>query len=355
MRRWLRPSQSAAGKARSLGDYADRGAAPRHAAHVGRGQDRVTGAGIPDRVKCSTRGAGYSVNVYARDVGVLRIGGQSFGPGELAVMAIVNRTPDSFYDRGATFVWEAALERVHQVVAEGADIVDVGGVKAAPGTPVDAMEEIERTASFVAAVRELYPELLISVDTWRHQVAEAVCAAGADMLNDAWGGVDPMLAEVAARNDAALVCTHAGGLEPRTRPHRTTYRDVMADVVARTVALAERAVATGMPSERIMIDPGHDFGKNTRHSLEVTRRLAEMVDTGWPVLVSLSNKDFVGETLGVPLEDRLIGTLATTSVCAWLGAVVFRVHNVRQTRQTVDIVASIRGDRPVARAVRGLA
>jgi dihydropteroate synthase len=288
-------------------------------------------------------------------VGVLHIGERWFGPGRPAVMAIVNRTPDSFYDRGATFAWDAAMDRVHQVVGEGADILDIGGVKAAPGTPVDVAEEIDRTASFVAAVRQLYPDLLISVDTWRHDVADAVCVAGANLLNDAWGGVDPELAEVAARHDAALVCTHAGGLPPRTRPHRIGYDDVMADVLERTTSLAQRAVQVGVARDRIMIDPGHDFGKNSRHSLEITRRLGEMVDTGWPVLVSLSNKDFVGETLAVSLENRLIGTLATTSVCAWLGAVVFRAHNVAETRQTVDMVASIRGERPVARAVRGLA
>jgi dihydropteroate synthase len=288
-------------------------------------------------------------------VGVLRIGEQWFGAGRPAVMAIVNRTPDSFYDRGATFALDAAVDRVHQVVEEGADILDIGGVKAAPGTHVDVAEEIDRTASFVAAARQLYPDLLISVDTWRHEVAEAVCAVGANLLNDAWGGVDPELASVAARHNAGLVCTHAGGLPPRTRPHRIGYDDLMADVLEHTTGLAERAVQVGVARDRIMIDPGHDFGKNTRHSLEITRRLGEMVATGWPVLVSLSNKDFVGETLGVPLEKRLIGTLATTSVCAWLGALVFRAHNVSETRQTVDMVASIRGERPVARAVRGLA
>jgi dihydropteroate synthase len=114
-------------------------------------------------------------------------------------------------------------------------------------------------------------------------------------------------------------------------------------------------VAVGVDRERVLIDPGHDFGKNTRHSLEATRRLGELVDTGWPVLVALSNKDFVGETLDVPLEERLTGTLAATAVSAWLGARVFRVHDVAATRQTLDMVASIRGDRPPARTVRGLA
>jgi dihydropteroate synthase len=286
---------------------------------------------------------------------MLRLGRRSFDDGAMLVMAIVNRTPDSFYDRGATFGFEVALQRVHDVVRDGADIVDIGGVKAAPGDDVSAAEEIERTVAFVAAVRAQYPDLLISVDTWRHEVGDAVCAAGADIINDAWGGWDPQLAAVAARHEVGLICTHAGGVAPRTRPHRISYPDVMADVLTRTVAEAERAAALGVPRDGILIDPGHDFGKNTRHSLEVTRRLTEMVDTGWPVLVSLSNKDFVGETLDRPVGERLIGTLATTSVCAWLGARVFRAHNIVETRQTVDMVASIRGSRPPARTVRGLA
>ncbi|MEV4100334.1 dihydropteroate synthase [Nonomuraea sp. NPDC049649] len=284
----------------------------------------------------------------------LTLGSRTFGEAPL-VMAIVNRTPDSFYDRGATFAREEALRRVDQVVAEGADIVDIGGVKAGPGGEVDVREEIERTAPFVAEVRERHPDLVISVDTWRHEVGREVCQAGADLLNDAWGGVDPKLAEVAAEFGAGLVCAHTGGVQPRTRPHRVEYDDVMADVIERTVALAERAVAAGVPRDRILIDPAHDFGKNTWQSLEVTRRVGEMVDTGWPVLVSLSNKDFVGESLGLPVGERLMGTLAVTALCAWQGALVFRAHNVPETRQVLDMVAVTRGVRPPARIVRGLA
>ena len=286
---------------------------------------------------------------------MLELAGRSFDETALLIMAIVNRTPDSFYDRGATYAFGKALERVAEVVAAGAEIVDIGGVKAAPGDEVDTAEEIRRTVDFVARVRAEFPELIISVDTWRHEVGRAVCEAGADLLNDAWGGYDPRLAEVAAEFDAALVCTHAGGVTPRTRPHRIFYDDVLADVLSRTVGLAERAVVLGVSRRKILIDPGHDFGKNTWHSLEVTRRLDEMVATGWPVLVSLSNKDFVGEALDLPLEQRLLGTLATTAVCAWQGATVFRAHNVAETRQVLDMVAAIRGSQPPRRAVRGLA
>ena len=285
---------------------------------------------------------------------MLQLGRRSFRDDELLVMAIVNRTPDSFYDKGATFEFDIALERVRNVVAEGAEIVDIGGVKAAPGTTVSVADEIERTVPFVQAVRAEFPSLVISVDTWRAEVGAAACAAGADVLNDAWGGWDPELAAVAASYGAALVCTHAGGAEPRTRPHRVAYDDVLADVLRRTVGEAERAVSLGVSRESVLIDPGHDFGKNTRHSLEVTRRLGEMVATGWPVLVSLSNKDFVGETLGRAVGDRLIGTLATTSISAWLGAQVFRAHNIAETRQTLDMVATIRGTREPLRTIRGL-
>ncbi len=270
-------------------------------------------------------------------------------------MAIVNRTPDSFYRPGITWDEGAALDRVATVVAEGADVLDVGGVPARPAAEVTVDEEIRRTVPFIEAVREAYPDLVISVDTWRHEVARAACAAGADLLNDTWSGWDPKLAEVAAEFGAGLVCSHAGGLRPRTRLFRAAFADVMADVLDRTLTLARRAEQAGVDPSRILIDPAHDFGKNTWHSLEVSRRLADMTATGWPVLVSVSNKDFVGETLGVPLEERLAGTLAVTSVAAWLGARMFRAHQVAETRQALDMVAAIKGDLRPARVLKGLA
>jgi dihydropteroate synthase len=285
----------------------------------------------------------------------LRLGRRVFRPEQLLVMAIVNRTPDSFYWPGVTWDPAAALDRVHAVVAEGADIVDIGGVPARPGDDVDVREEIRRTVPFIAAVRDAYPDLVISVDTWRHEVGREACAAGADLLNDSWGGWDPRLAEVAARAGAGIVCSHAGGQRPRTRPFRVAYDDVVRDVLGGTLGLAARALEAGVAQDRILIDPAHDFGKNTWHSLEITRRLAELAATGWPVLVSMSNKDFIGETLDAPVDDRLAGTLAATAVSAWLGARVFRVHQVRETRDVLTTVSVIRGDLPPARVVRGLA
>jgi dihydropteroate synthase len=286
---------------------------------------------------------------------VLKLGRHEFDDDAMLVMAIVNRTPDSFYDKGATWAEDAAFDRVRQVVDEGAEIVDIGGVKAAPGGDVDAEEEGRRVVGFVERVRASYPDVVISVDTWRAEVGRAACAVGADLLNDAWGGHDPRLAEAAAELGASLVCTHTGGVIPRTRPHRVEYDDVVADVVEQTVAYAERAVSLGVDPRSVLIDPAHDFGKNTWHSLEITRRLGEMTATGWPVLVSLSNKDFVGETLDLPVGERLTGTLAATAICAWQGARVYRAHEVSETRQVLDMVSAIRGSRPPARAVRGLA
>ena len=275
------------------------------------------------------------------------------------IMAIVNRTPDSFYDRGATFTDEAAKQAAHRVVGEGADIVDVGGVKAGPGTVVDVDEEIARVVPFIEWLRAEFPDQLISVDTWRAEVAKQACAAGADLINDTWGGADPDLAGVAAEFGAGLVCSHTGGAIPRTRPFRVNYglseRGVVDDVLAEVTAAADRAVSIGVRRDGILIDPTHDFGKNTYHGLSLLRHVKDLVNTGWPVLMALSNKDFVGETLGVDLTERLEGTLAATALAAAEGAAMFRVHEVGPTRRVLDMVASIQGARPPTRTVRGLA
>jgi dihydropteroate synthase len=275
------------------------------------------------------------------------------------IMAIVNRTPDSFYDRGSTFTDDAAKAAVHHAIDEGADVIDVGGVKAGPGQAVDSDEEIARVVPFIEWLRSAYPQQLISVDTWRATVAKQACAAGADLINDTWGGVDPGLPEVAAEFDAGLVCSHTGGAAPRTRPFRVSYghtvSGVVDDVIAEVTTAAERAVAVGVARDRILIDPTHDFGKNTYHGLALLRHAEDLVNTGWPVLMALSNKDFVGETLGVGLTERLEGTLAATAVTAAAGVRMFRVHEVEHTRRVLEMVAAIQGVRPPTRTVRGLA
>ena len=270
-----------------------------------------------------------------------------------AVMAILNRTPDSFYDRGATYGFGAAVEAGERALAEGADWLDVGGVKAGPGRPVSEAEELDRVVPLVEALRER-TDAVVSVDTFRPGVARRALAAGADVVNDPSGLRDPAMAEVAAEAGAGLVVMHTGG-PPRTRPHRPAYADVVAEVRAFLADRAALARQRGVPAERLIVDPGHDFHKNTFHSLELTRRLAELADLGHPLLVALSNKDFVGETLDVGLDQRLEGSLAAAAFSVAAGASIVRVHEVQPTVRVVRMIEAILGRRPPAATRRGLA
>ncbi|NMO90967.1 dihydropteroate synthase [Actinomycetospora sp. TBRC 11914] len=268
------------------------------------------------------------------------------------IMAIVNRTPDSFYDNGATWRPEAAEAAVERAVEAGADVVDLGGVPASPGPVVSVEEEIDRVRPTLVWARERFPDLTLSIDTYRAEVAEALLAAGGDLVNDSWAGWDEEILPVTARHGAGYVCAHTGGLTPRTDPVRPRYTDVMGDVVEVTTALARRAAEAGVPAEGILLDPTIDFGKNTPQSLEVLREMPRLVATGWPVLLAMSNKGVVGETLDVPLEGRLTGTLAATALAAAQGVAMVRAHQVEETRQTVEMVASVLGHRPPSRAER---
>lgn len=287
--------------------------------------------------------------------------GQRFDAGRPAVMAIVNRTRDSFWAGNRHAVLDDAMAALHAAVREGADIVDVGGVRAGQeGEHVDAAAEIDRVLPFLEAARSAYPDLVLSLDTWRSEVARAADGL-LDLVNDTWAGHDPELVGVAADLGAGVVVSHTGGLPPRTDPVQVRYADaqgddelaVVRDVVTVLARGARVAVEAGVPPERVLIDPTLDFGKTTRHSLVTLRHTADVAALGHPVLQALSRKDFVGETLDLEADDRLEGTLAATAVAAWLGTAVFRAHDVRATRRVVDMVASIRGDRPPARAVRG--
>ncbi|GIG28612.1 dihydropteroate synthase [Cellulomonas marina] len=300
----------------------------------------------------------------------VRLGGRTVGVDHPLVMAVVNRTPDSFYAaaRHTDGTVDAAVDRA---VAEGADLVDIGGVRAGRGPRVDVAEEVERVVPVLARVRRRHPDLLLSVDTWRAPVARAAADAGADLLNDTWAGWDPGVAEVAAERDLGLVVSHTGGARPRTDPLRVTYPlaegapgdeaaadpldGVLQDVLRTLAAGARRAVDLGVHPRSVLVDPTHDFGKTTWHSLHLVRRTQALVGLGHPVLMALSRKDFVGESLGLPPEERLEGTLAATVLAAWWGARVFRTHDVRAARRALDMVAVLRGDRAPERTVRGLA
>jgi dihydropteroate synthase len=260
-------------------------------------------------------------------------------------MAIVNRTPDSFHDRGRTFTLAAAIEAAADAVTDGADWVDIGGVRFGPGPEVTESEELDRVLPVVAAMRE-NSDVVISVDTYRAEVARRAIQAGADVINDTCGLQDLAMAEVVANTAATLIITHSLATPPRTPLHNPTYRDVVGEVASFLLERAGLAVKLGVPAARIIIDPGHDLNKNTYHSLELTRRLAEVAALGYPVLVAVSNKDFIGETLNRPQHERLEGTLATISMCIMQGARIVRVHDVRAAVAATRMVEAVMGFRP---------
>lgn len=293
-----------------------------------------------------------------RGAATLRLRGQEISSARPAVMAIINRTRDSFWGGNRHAELDSAMAALATAVDLGAEIVDVGGVRAGQeGEDVTAAMEIERVVPFLEQAREAYPTVILSLDTWRSQVASAARGL-VDLVNDTWQGADPDLVHVASELGAGYVVSHSGGLPPRTDPTAVSYPPepdgVRADVVRVLSTGAERALAAGIPGDRILLDPTLDFGKTTQHSLTLLRSSAEVVALGFPVMQALSRKDFVGETLDLEADERLEGTLASTAVAAWLGVTVFRAHDVRATRRVLDMVASIRGDRDPAVSVRGV-
>lgn len=278
------------------------------------------------------------------------IGGRVFDfSREVAVMAIVNRTPDSFHDRGETFGLTEAIDAVDQAVAHGADWVDIGGVPFAPGPDVTVAEELDRVLPVVEEAARRHPQVVISVDTYRPEVARRSIAAGAGVINDTSGLRDRAMAEIVAGSSATLVIVHCLAA-PRTVFRRPTYRDVAVEVADFLRQRVDLAVSMGVPPERIIIDPGHDLNKNTYQTLELTRRLNEITTIGYPTLVAVSNKDFIGETLDLAQNQRLAGTLAAAVFCVVQGARIVRVHDVRAAVSAVRLTEAILGLRPPATA-----
>src|SRR5690606_1692543 len=253
---------------------------------------------------------------------------------------------DSFHDRGATFALDAAVEASLRAVADGADWVDVGGVPFGRGPVVELAEELDRIVPVVEAIRAA-SDVVISVDTFSARVAEAALAVGADVINDTSGMWDPDMAGVVAAGQGHIVLTHS--LTPPRTPHPSPqYPDVVAAVVEHLRSRIEAALVAGVPFERLIVDPGHDLNKNTLHSLELTRRLAEAAELGPPVLVALSNKDFIGETLDRPQYERLEGSLAAAVVSIMNGARIVRVHDVTASVAAVRMTEAILGWREPA-------
>jgi len=265
---------------------------------------------------------------------------------QVAVMAIINRTPDSFYDKGRTFALEKAIAAGRRALAEGADWVDIGGVPFGPGPEVSASEEIDRVLPVIEALRA-EPGAVISVDTFRPEVAGRSIAAGAGVINDTSGLRDPAMARVVAGSAASLVITHSV-CPPRTACPPPRYVDVVAEVRDFLREKAALAVGCGVPPERLIIDPGFDLHKNTRHSLELARRLGEIAAIGLPLLAAVSNKDFIGETLDRQQGQRLEGSLAAAVACILQGARIVRMHEVASAVAAVRLTEAILGFRQPA-------
>ncbi|MHB8671929.1 MAG: dihydropteroate synthase [Acidimicrobiales bacterium] len=255
------------------------------------------------------------------------------------VMGILNRTPDSFYDRGAYFDREAFARRAEQLVAEGADILDVGGVKAGPGPEVGLDEELERVVPAIAWLHERF-DLALSVDTWRAPVAAAAFAAGAVVGNDISGFADPDYLVVAEKAGATVVATHIR-LAPRVPDPEPRYDDVVAEVRDFLVERAKRAEDAGIPSQRIVLDAGLDLGKTWQQSVVLLRQSKRLAELGYPLLLSASNKTFLGRLLDLDIGERREASLAAAAVGISGGCRIVRAHDVRGTRRVCDVLAAI--------------
>lgn len=255
------------------------------------------------------------------------------------VMGILNRTPDSFYDQGAYYAFDDFLRKAEQLVTDGADFLDVGGVKAGPGEEVTEAEELERVVPAVEALRSRF-DLPLSVDTWRASVARECFAAGAVVGNDISGFADPEYLPVCAAAGASVVATHIR-LKPRVPDPDPHYDDLVPNVCEFLSDRASRALAAGIPRERIMVDAGLDLGKSELQSLELLRRSDALVDLGFPVFLSASNKRFLWTLLDVERGSAGDGTMAAHSLGIALGCRVLRSHDVRNGRRVADTMAAI--------------
>jgi dihydropteroate synthase len=271
---------------------------------------------------------------------VLELGGRRYDLGTRAlVMGILNRTPDSFFDKGATWDWGAFWARADQIVKDGADILDVGAVKAGPGPEVDEGEELDRLIPAVEGLSARF-DLPVSADTWRASVAAEAFRAGAVLGNDISGFADPKYLDVAAAAGAAVVATHIR-LAPRVHDPEPFYQDLVGEVGAFLTERAERALAAGIPPQRVVVDAGLDLGKTAAQSLELLRASAALAGLGYPLLLSASNKRFLGDILGLELNERRDASAAAHALGISLGCRVIRAHDVRGTCRVRDILGAI--------------
>ncbi len=255
------------------------------------------------------------------------------------VMGILNRTPDSFYDAGQYWNFEQFLAKADQLVLEGADILDVGGVKAGPGPEVTEAEEMERVVPAIEALRQRF-DIPLSVDTWRASVARECYAAGAVVGNDISGFADPNYLAEAAQAGASVVACHVR-LAPRVADPEPVYKDLVADISSFLSLRAQRAVQAGIAPQRVMLDVGHDLGKTPQMSAELLRRSDELVALGYPMFLSVSNKGFLGTLSGTTVDDRREITVAAHGLGITRGYRILRAHDVAGTRRVADFMSEI--------------
>jgi dihydropteroate synthase len=255
------------------------------------------------------------------------------------VMGILNRTPDSFYDQGEFWDLDAFFHRAEVLVADGADFLDVGGVKAGPGPEVGEAEELERVVPAIEALHARF-DVPLSVDTWRASVAEASYAAGAVVGNDISGFADPDYLRVAAEAGASVVATHIR-LGPRIPDPEPVYDDVVADVTAFLRERAERAEAAGIPRQRVIVDAGCDLGKTWQQSVALLRHSDVLAAMGWPLLLSASNKTFLGKLLDLDIKDRREASQSAHALGILKGCRILRAHDVKGAKRVVDVLSAI--------------
>ncbi len=256
------------------------------------------------------------------------------------VMGILNRTPDSFFDQGQYFDFDGFLRKADQLVADGADLLDVGGVKAGPGPEVTEAEELERVIPALTALHERF-DVPLSVDTWRATVLEEALAAGAVVGNDISGFADPQYLRVAADGGASVVATHIR-IGPRVPDPEPVYDEPVVDAVRRFLReRAEAAEAAGIPRAQVMVDAGLDLGKTESQSLELLRAHDRLASLGWPLFLSASNKRFLGRLAGTAVDDRREASHAAHALGIALGSRILRAHDVRGARRTADVMAAV--------------
>lgn len=259
------------------------------------------------------------------------------------VMGILNRTPDSFYDGGQYWNFDDFLAKAETLVNEGADFLDIGGVKAGPGPEVTPDEEIDRVVPAIEALRARF-DLPLSVDTFRASVLEACIEVGANVGNDISGFADPRYLEVAAAHGASVVTTQVR-IGPRIPDPEPIYDNVRTDVVDFLRIRSQMALDAGIPRERIMVDAGLDLGKTPAMSTELLRHSDDLVALGFPVFLSASNKGFLGELAGTEVDDRRDATFAAHALGIALGCRILRAHDVRGNRRLADTMSAILANR----------